>query len=254
MRITVGQVERALETVASRLRPILDDRAGSVVAQAKSMLTESTNAFRESRRQRRPERPVRPWGFEIHPRNPLRFKETEVDQLRFRVDLFLSAYWIEEPAECPADLRVVVRVWSLDPHIYFREQWDAARMANVAGSDTGRVMLRVHFELANPQQAGPRYHLQIGGNAHVDELHWFPEAISVPRILHMPLDLMLASELIAATFYPDEYKDIRREPAWKGSLTVSQQHLLRRYFMQALAAVSDDESVLDTLWNVPWDE
>ena len=115
-------------------------------------------------------------------------------------------------------------------------------------------MLRVHFDLANPNQPGPRHHLQVGGNAQPEERHWFPKALSVPRMLHMPMDLVLASELIAATFYPCAYEKIRREPTWKGSRNVSQQHLLKGYFTKALKAVGENESVLDALWNKPWDE
>lgn len=254
MSVTAGQVEQALEAIDSRFRSILDARAGSVIAQAKSMLNESKEAFVESRRQGRKERQERPWGYEIYPGNPLRFRDTVVGGLRVRVDLFVSAYWADEPAEAPSDLRVVMRVWCLDPQVYFREEWDALELMEMCRPETGRVMLRVHFDLANPGQPGPRYHLQVGGNARSEELHWFPEALSVPRILHTPLDLVLASELVAATFFPDEYRDIRREPAWKGSVRVSQQHLLEGYFAEALSAVRRDESALDALWNLPWHE
>ena len=252
--VTVGQVEQALEIVDGSFRPILGPQASSVIARAKSILKESHEAFVESKRQGRRERPVHPWGFEIHPENPLRFRDTDVDGLKVRVDLFLAAYWADNPGEVPSDLRVVIRVWSLDPHVYFREPWDAARLEDECSPDRGRVMLRLHFDLANPHQPGPRHHLQVGGNARPEELHWFPEALSVPRLLHMPMDLVLASELIAATFYPDAYRKIRREPAWTGSRKVSQQHLLKGYFTEALEAVDTDESVLDALWNVPWDE
>lgn len=253
-KVTAGQVEQALETLDSRFRSILDSRASSVIAQAKSMLNESREAFIESRRQGRKERPPRPWGFEIYPENPLRFIETHIGGLRVRVDLFLSTYWEAEPAEAPSDLRVVIRVWCLDSHVYFREQWDSLELMEMCRPETGRVMLRVHFDLANSGQTGPRYHLQVGGNARPDELHWFPEALSVPRILHTPMDLILASELVAATFYPDEYRNIRREPAWRGSIKNSQQHLLEGYFSEGLGAVRRNESALDALWNLPWDE
>ena len=251
--VTKDQVEQALGTIDNRFRPILDPRASSVIAQAKVMLKKSHEAFVESRRQRRKERQVHPWGFEIHPETPLRFRDTDIDGLKVRVDLFLAAYWKDHPGEVPSDLRVVIRVWSLDPHVYFREPWDAARLEHECSPQNGRVMLRLHFDLANPNQPGPRHHLQVGGNARPEELHWFPEALSVPRLLHMPMDLVLASELVAATFYPDEYKKIRREGAWKGSRNVSQQHLLKGYFTEALEAVDTNESVLDALWNVSWD-
>ena len=250
MNVTVDKVEQAIKTVNGSFRHILDPRASSVIARAKSMLRTSHAAFEESRRQGRKERQERPWGFEIDPANPLRFRDTDIDDLKVRVDLFLAAYWAENPAEVPSDLRVVIRVWSLDPHVYFREQWDAARLEHECSPQNGRVMLRLHFDLANPNQPGPRHHLQVGGNAQSEELHWFPKSLSVPRLIHMPMDLVLASELIAATFYPDEYRKIRRERAWKGSRNVSQQHLLKGYFTEARKAVDTKKSVLEALWNV----
>ena len=254
MNVTAGKVEQALEAIDSSFRPILDAQARSVIAEAKSMLRTSHAAFDESGRQGRKEREQHPWGFEIHPKRPLRFRDTCVDDLNIRVDLFLAAFWETDPGEVPSDLRVVIRVWSLDSHVYFREQWDAARLKDECSPDSGRVMLRLHFDLANLDQPGPRHHLQVGGRAQPQELHWFPETLSIPRMLHMPMDLVLASELIAATFYPNEYRKIRRDPVWRGSRGVSQQHLLKGYFTEALKAVDTNASVLDALWNGSWDE
>ena len=251
MQIRSRQVEQSLETVERRLAAILDDNASRVIGQAKSELRVSKCQYVESQRQGRRERPVRPWGFSIEPNDPLRFKVTEVGGLRLWVDLSLQAYWDCEPAEQPAQLGVLIRVWCLDQNIYFRRKWDAPTLEDKVDRNTGRVMLRIHFDLANESQPGPRYHVQVGGRQHPAELHWFPETISVPRMLHMPVDLVLARELVAANFYPNEYKSIRREPSWRGSRRVSQEHLLHRYFDEAMAAVNDNDSVLEALWNIP---
>ena len=252
MAITAGQVQRSLETVGKLLNAILDDRADVVIEQAKSMLRESKCQYDESKRQGRQERELRPWGFSISPNDPLRFEPTEVRGLKLRVDLFLEEYWAEEPADQPCQLNVAIRVWSLDPQMYFREEWDASRLKDQTDPVRGRVMLRIHFDLANAEQSGPKYHAQMGGNPRPNELYWFPEALSVPRLLHTPVDLVLASELVAATFYPNKYQDIRREDSWRGARKVSQEHLLRGYFEEALTAVKSNDSVLDVLWNVQW--
>ena len=162
----------------------------------------------------------------------------------------MEEYWDDEPAERPCALNVAIRVWCLDPHVYFRKDWDAQGLWSQVDPERGRVMLRIHFDLANAGQAGPQYHAQVGGNPRPEELSWFPEALDVPRMLHTPVDLMLASELVAATFYPSEYEDIKREDSWKGSRRVSQEHLLDGYFKNALSAVRSNGSVLDALWNV----
>ena len=248
MEITAAQVQQGLETVRKRLYAILDDRAEIVIEQAKSKLRDSKCQHDASRRQR-PKGPPKPWGFYIPPGDPLRFRETKVHGLKLRVDLFLKEYWADEPAEEPCELNVAIRVWCLDPHIFFRENWDSRGLESQIDPESGRVMLRIHFDLANPNQSGPKYHAQVGGNQRPGEFCWFPEAIDVPRILHTPVDLILASELVAATFYPNKYEQIKREDAWKGSRRVSQKHLLQGYFEDALAAVQSDESVLDALWN-----
>ncbi len=253
MSLSPADVQKSLETVGSRLGPILDYSSHSVLAQAKSILIDSTGAHQERVRQQSRGLPPIPWGFRIEPEAPLRFNEAKVDGLRLRVDLFLRSYWDSVPAEMPVDLNIAVRVWALDEHVYFREDWDAERLNSDISSNNGRVMLRMHFDLANPAQAGPRYHLQIGGNQRQGEFHWFPQSLSVPRFLHPPMDLVLASEMIAATFFPNDYKKIRRESSWVDSMRTSQLHLLSGYLAQATTAVNKGTSLLEDLWNVPWE-
>ena len=253
MQIRFADVLKSLETVASRFNKIHESGNLSVLSKAESMLRETKDQFDEGRRQQRIERPVRPWGFSIDPDNPLRFKKTEVEGHEYYVDLFLKTYWIDDPANKPHELNVAVRVWSMDPSIYFRREWDAKRLQNDIEPEAGRVVLRIHFDLANKGQQGPLYHLQVGGRQHEGDLSWFPSAISVPRLHHMPMDLVLATEMIAATFYEDAYRANRRDPSWKSALRTSQGHLLSGYFQSATKAVDDEKSVLEELWNVGWE-
>ena len=246
-------VLKILAMVGDRLQPILADDAANVIEKAKASLMQSAKQHVESVRQERKGRRVQPWGFSINPDQPLRFKETGSDGHRVRVDLFSRAYWDTEPADAPTELTVAMRIWYLDKRVYFRDRWDAPRIKDEINVHRGRVMLRVHFDLAEPGQPGPRHHVQVGGKQHAGELHWFPDTLSVPRMLHMPYDLVLASELVAATFFPDEYRRIRREPTWKYCMRTAQQHLLPGYLQKAANAVSNGESVLDALWNCSWD-
>ena len=253
MQIRFADVLKSLETVGSRFSKIHESGNQSVLTKAESRLRETKHQFEESIRQQRIERSVLPWGFSIDPDDPLRFKRVEVEGLEFRVDLFLKAYWIDDPADKPHQLDVVIRVWSMDPSICFRSDWDAKRLQHDIEPEAGRVVLRLHFDLANEGQQGPCYHLQVGGRQHQGDLSWFPRAVSVPRLHHMPVDLVLATELIVATFYKDTYRANRRDPSWKSALRVSQGHLLSGYFQSATKAVDDEESVLETLWNVGWE-
>ena len=244
MDIKCRHVEQSLETLRTRLRPILGHSAPRVLEEAKSALRQSKRAYDQGQR--------RYWGFNIVPPDPLVFRETETQRIKVRTDLSIFMYWDSEPAPAPVELGVVIRVWSRDKRVSFRPNWDAKCIEDLIDPDKGRVILRFHFDLANPNQQGPRYHLQIGGNARDDEVHWFPKVLSVPRLLHMPVDLTLASELVASTFYPHEYKRIRREPQWRSSRHISQIHLLHGYFTEALGSIDKKASVLETLWNVPW--
>lgn len=253
MEINYTDVLRSLSTIRDRFGGIHEDSNYGVLVKAESMLRYSKDQFDESTRQGRIERPVRNWGFRIDPDSPLRFKRKTVGGLDLRVDLFSRTYWDSEPAEQPVELNVVIRVWCMSHAIYFRSDWDANRLQDAINPNTGRVILRIHCDLANTGQQGPQYHVQFGGNPHEGEFSWFPEALSVPRLNHMPMDLVLATEMIAATFYKDEYKEIRREPTWKHAVRTSQEHLLLGYFNCAMKAVAAKDSVLEALWNVDWE-
>ena len=253
--LRAGQVKQSLDVIQKHLRPILDDRADLVVERAQAMLRRSKREWDESRRQGRAERPARPWGFRIPPDAPLGFKPTQVDGLKLRVDLSTKAKWDAEPAVRPAQARrPSARMVPRPSYLLQSRSGDSPELYDAVDPKAGRVMMRVHFDLANPEQPGPQYHLQVGGNSWPEELHWFPKSLAVPRLLHMPVDLTLASELVAATFYQAAFKRIRREPSWRGSRRVSQEYLLAKYFRDAMDAVRDNRSVLETLWNVPWDD
>ena len=202
MPLSPADVHRSLEVISGRLHPILENEAQDVLIRAKSMLTSSYEAYRDSVRNQSRGASIKPWGFRIEPNGPLRFKKTKVNGLNLRVDLFLKSYWDSDPAGMPSEFTLAIRVWSLDKHIYFRDDWDSKRLSSEINSNTGRVMSRLHFDLANEGQPGPKYHFQVGGKPRDDEFYWFPDSLGVPRILHPPMDLVLATELIAANFYP----------------------------------------------------
>ena len=249
MQLKSSDVERSLESILRLSGSILDDRAQRVLARAKASLKTSVAEHQARVRDNRGLPPLK-WGFSIPPNDPLGFKRTEVDKLCLKVDLFLQSYWDSDPADTPTVLNVGIRIWSLDEHVYFRKEWDAKRLCSEIDRNTGRVMLRLHFDLANKGQPGPKYHLQVGGNPRDDEFHWLPDSLGVPRILHPPMDLVLATELIAANFYPKNYGEFKREPLWTSSMKTSQGHLLAGYLAEATKAVSEEKSLLDALWNV----
>ena len=249
MPLNPADVETSIEAILKLYGSILDDRAHYVLTRAKAGLKTSVTEYRARSREDRG-LPSLDWGFSIPPLEPLGFEVTEVDKLYLKVDLYSQSYWGSNPAETPTLLNVGIRVWSLDEQIYFRKEWDAKRLCTEIDGVTGRVMLRLHFDLANAAQPGPKYHLQIGGKPQDNEFHWFPESLGVPRILHPPMDLVLATELISATFYPEHYRKLKREPLWRSSIKTSQDHLLADYLDSAKRAVSEGRSLLEDQWNI----
>ena len=251
MTINAADVLMALNTIGDRWRTILGPGAHDALARARSMVQGSTSIrLRSSRGRFTPS--SKEWGFRIDPDRPLVLKETVVDGIRLRPDLLVSASWSGLPAVEPTSLNIALRVWCLSSNVYFRDDWDASRLLGEINSSNGRVMLRVHFDLANEGQPGPRHHVQVGGVPHSGEFSWFPEVLSVPRLLHMPMDLVLAIEMIAATFYKADYDRVRREPSWIHCRKKSEAHLLTAYLQRATNAIQQGNSVMESLWNVPW--
>ena len=182
MEIRPSHVETSLETLRSRFTSILDPSSHSVLEKAKSMLRQSRAEYDGRQRQQfNGESPPR-WGFSIVPDDPLKFREVVIDGFRLRVDLFSHSYWEADPAQEPCLLTIAVRVWCLTPKLYFRPEWDAQALKGQIDPNNGRVMLRIHFDLANERQPGPEHHMQFGGVQHVGEMNWFPETLSLPRM------------------------------------------------------------------------
>ena len=251
MELRPAHVEKSLVTVRSRFTSILEPSSQSVIEKALSMLRQSKAEYHGQQSRQSNRRSPPRWGFSISPDDPLRFKEAIVDGLRLRIDLFLHSYWETDPAQEPCYLTIAIRIWCLSQPIYFRPDWDAPGIDELIDPNNGRVMLRIHFDLANQGQPGPKHHLQFGGVQHAGEMNWYPETLSLPRILHTPVDFILAIELIAATFYPSQYKTLRREPSWVNCIRDSQAHLLSSYLRRAIDAVHGGNSLLGELWNLP---
>lgn len=251
MTLKAKDVLMSLQVIGDRWKDILGPGAHDALARAKSMLQESMKNIPHNHR-RNQASSQHGWGFRIDPDRPLTFRETRVDGLRILPDLLVDASWDSEPAQQPSKLNIALRLWCISKNVYFRDEWDAKRLLDEIDAQAGRVMLRVHFDLAEKGQPGPRHHVQIGGVQHLGEFSWFPEVLSVPRLVHMPMDLVLATELIAATFYKTDYDMIRREPSWVHCRKTSEEHLLTAYFQQGTTALRHGKSVMETLWNMPW--
>lgn len=252
--MTEGQVLRALEVLRMRFHRIWESDAPQVLLEAQQQVRASKKEHDDRLRQRRREYQVTPWGYQIPYERPLRFKKVRVDGLWLRVDVVCRALWLGE-CQQPHLQRLVLRVWCLNDDVTFRPDWDARCIRDRIDRKSGRVMLRFHFDQATPGQQGPEYHVQIGGKAQSEECCWLHEAVPIPRLAYPPMDLVLACEMSAANFFPDDYARLRSDPNWKGVIRATQEYLLRQYYsvcINVLDGQSPNISVLDELWNTSW--
>ena len=67
------------------------------------------------------------------------------------------------------------------------------------------------------------------------------------RILHW-ISFLLAK--LAGEFLSCEYRQIRRDPTSVGSLRLAQANCYHEYFQQCSRTITDNESLLSSLWNV----
>ena len=252
--MTIDQILFELNVIKSRLGALLDEDGNRALAQAIDDI-ENQRLARRPKTKRKKKKLLRPWRLEIPLGTPLRFIPTMVSQdIRHRLSLDIACK-IDEPRDgAPAgEHNICVRVWTDDLALYFREALDSEQLLDQIDAAGGRrVMLRFHFDHANPGQPGPRHHLQIGGVQHANEFCWFPDSLRVPRFCHHPLSLLMACEFVVRTFYPHVYEEISSEAAWRGAIATAQTTYLSSYY--ALQRVNTSSAVvksslLDRLWN-----
>ena len=249
-----NQLIRALKSIRKSLTLVLEPGAANVISGAIGQLKTSKAQYdKYQRRTDLSRKPVNDWGYAIlNP--PLRFKIANYKGYQLRPDIICNIRWQQEGA-LPSTQELVLRVWSADEHMIYREEIDSETIGELVTADNGideRVMLRCHFDLANPSQSGPLYHLQFGGNPRAGEHGWYPKEFDLPRLPFHPLDPILLCQLVVANFYPDEYELIRQDASWHWAVTTAERYLLAQYYTKCLEAVNAKKTTLiDQLWNTP---
>jgi len=193
-----------------------------------------------------------PWGYTIFDSRPLKFRPSPVlGGIRPVVDVYCDVRWADD--DIPAKQEIKVRLWTEHNDTIFDADRDSEaileRLCEPGRTHPGRVVSRYHFDKADPTQSkGPRYHVQYGGIPRGYELCWHPSAVDVPRLQHQPAELFLTCQMIAANFFWEKYLEIREKAEWRGELLLYQDLLLENYYRECLDAVTNHESLLDTLW------
>lgn len=246
--MTPEDLRSAARVIVARFRRYLEEDAGNVLIEAVgraetlysrfcSQLRTSKNAYAE------------PWSFRIEPSRPLLFRPVQCRKLTLQPDICCQLMW-DKPDSPPSLQNTLVRVWSLDPDVIYRGSLDSDCFRDTRPDR--RVMVRFHFDVGSVGQPGPRTHLQVGGKAGEDEYCWLHPSLTVPRLAHPPLDLVLACEVVVANFLPDSARKELQDPGWRMALLRSQQEFLAPFYDTCIQAIEDEESVLQSLWNFPW--
>jgi len=105
------------------------------------------------------------------------------------------------------------------------------RLWHVPDSGSRRVVSRAHVDLANEGQHGPWAHLQFGGETVDDSESWnLPPFAGQPRWPAPLVDLILASELILYSFWPDVWETLFQEVEINRIVKRSENAYLREFF------------------------
>jgi hypothetical protein len=197
------------------------------------------------------------WMFGIPRSSPLRFKIGKNDpELKLRVDISCSIQGIEELQEKVFSIKKYnfeVRVWSEDENVIIRDDFDSEEIRKkIMESGCRRVMSRFHFDVKSSntkRHLEPFSHFHIGGESEDQEFCWLHNKIKIPRFPHPPMDLILLSELILASFFHDESEELRNDPFWKDMIRFSQDCFLKPYFTECNHVINNFDKDHSTLLN-----
>ena len=242
-----------LRILAHQLRPVLEAesryRIMDAANNAQSYRPNSTGHQRG-----RSQIGQAPWRVYIDSENSMRFKPSELDS-RLAPDIFCD---IEGPTSVDwphSKQKLVIRVWSLDKTLSFRDEWDSDKLSDsLADGSSARVMLRLHFDRSDPDQEAPVFHLQIGGHPRNPqrELCWFPETVNIPRLLYPPMDLVLASEVVVANFFPSLFERLLETGEWTSLVNHSEAFLLESFYRKCHNECNEVSRSSRTLFDRWW--
>jgi hypothetical protein len=232
--MTSADVIRTLEFMRDKVGPILDSSKSHVFASKIANLKSSRS---------------NPWGYEFGFDESILFLDTKDKNGRLvKPEIMCNLRW-NDSNEPPTHQEITVRIWSSDDAWCFLPTENEQVGLQIIDGTRGRVITRFHFDLANIDQPGPKYHLQYGGNARDDEFCWIPKDIDLPRIVHQPMDLILTTQLIVANYYPNEYAKIFNDPSGLFAVRSIEQNMLLPYYQQCCEQIENKKLLLGHLWN-----
>jgi hypothetical protein len=110
------------------------------------------------------------------------------------------------------------------------------------------LLERHHHDLANPEQVGPIWHLQYGGNPAGSVPPLSTSWIDPPRWAVPPMDLKLLAEAIVYNFFRDEWEELNRRDEWIRLILDAEQLVMSRFAEHMQDHFERDRSLVDRTW------
>jgi hypothetical protein len=241
-----------LRVLERQLRSILEDESRRNIMEAASN-AQSYRSRLSGHQLSRSQIGQPPWRVYIDSENSMRFKPSELDS-RLAPDIFCDIQGPTDPNWPLSKQNLVIQIWSLDKSLSFRDEWDSGRVSTSLVESSARVMLRLHFDRSDPNLEAPVFHLQIGGRSRNPqrELCWFPETMDLPRLLYPPIDLVLASEVVVANFFPRTFRRLLDTGEWTSLVNSSEAFLLENFYRKCHIECNQGSRSGRTLFDCWW--
>jgi hypothetical protein len=225
--------------------------------QGKGALYEAIAQLKPSRQQssRIRSREEAPWKFEIPSEKSLLFVELPGQELQ--PDLYCS-FGGPSTDEWPwKEQSLVIRVWSRNNVLTSRANWDSLELTSkLKERNWQRVVLRFHLDRAKPADPVPIHHFQIGGVPveHDRELCWLLPQVDIPRLPYHPVDIVLACQIIVASFFPEAFLKLCSDTEWLTLVRRAEQFNIKHYSSMCYdfcktPDVYPKQTLLMRLWN-----
>lgn len=195
------------------------------------------------------------WELVISPDDPIIFTRAESDD-RIQPDIFCEITASTNEEYPLSHLRLVLRAWSIQDTLSYRRNWDSENVMEKmrANYSINRVMSRCHYDTCSEGQYAPFYHFQFHGTPQENEVYWFPTNIDFPHFPSPPIDLILACEIVVATYFPDTYQDLLQDGNWVNLIKESEVFILSNYYKKCIAYLDNNpknKTLLDYFCDQP---
>lgn len=110
---------------------------------------------------------------------------------------------------------------------------DASFSIEISQATAADPEVRHHIDLANPDQHGPLWHLQMGGLSSSEARDKSLEWLDVPRWPVLPMDMILVLELATYNFQHEAWIELHEKNPWRDIIKRSER-LMHQHYLDRL--------------------